>query len=206
MPRRRARRIETPEGQSFEVVDDVEKTKTAADASVGEQTAPPRAPMRPDMRGEDPRAAAARRAAEILGNESGLEDATDDFYIDPSMVPEDWSYEWKRLTVYGAEDPAYQVQLAQKGWQPVPAARHPEMMPSTGEWHTIDRKGMRLMERPKVITDRARMTDKQKAKQQVTIKEAQLNSAPPNTFDRGTHPQSTAKVNKSYEPMVIPQD
>jgi hypothetical protein len=155
------------------------------------------------MREEDSRAAAERRAAEIMGNFNEIAEGPDDFYIDPSKIPDGWTYEWKRKTIYNQEDPAYQVQLARTGWEAVPASRHPEMMPANGAYATIDRKGMQLMMRPKIITDKFRELEGRAARDQVRHKEAQLTSAPDGQFARD-HKQVRPKVGKSYEPMPIP--
>lgn len=168
------------------------------------QEAPARAEMRPPMREEDPRARAARRAQELRDHRGALDDGTDDFYVDPAAIPPGWDYEWKRRTTLGAEDPAYQVALMRAGWEPVPASRHPEMMPDRGNFAVIERKGMILMERPKEITDEMRALELRKARQQVRQKEAQLNNAPEGQFGRD-HAQVRPKINKSYEAIPIPE-
>lgn len=191
----------------------------AAEASVEEEfqpvakvieeapIAPSRPEMRPTMREEDPRTRAARRAAELRDHRSGdMDDGIDEFYIDPSDIPEGWAYEWKRKTVLGAEDPAYQVALARAGWEPVPTSRHPSYMPISGDYPYIERKGMILMERPLEITEEARNAELRKARQQVRQKEAQLNSAEGGQFERSNKDQSLVKVRKSYESIPIPGD
>jgi hypothetical protein len=164
-----------------------------------------RSDMRNDMREEDPRERAARRAAEVRANVGTMDDGTDEFYIDPATVPPGWSYEWKRKTNVGAEDPAYQVSLARKGWDPVPASRHPSYMPTGSSNATIERKGMILMERPKELTDEAKGIEYRKARDQVRHKEQQLNAAPDNQFGRNNKDQSMVKVHKSYD-MAIPSE
>lgn len=167
---------------------------------------PPRPEMRPAMREEDPRTRAARRAAELRDHRNGdMDDGVDEFAIDPSDIPEGWSYEWKRRTVLGAEDPAYQVALARAGWEPVPTSRHPSYMPMGGDYPFIERKGMILMERPLEITDDARAAELLKARRQVRQKEAQLNSAESGQFERSNKDQSLVKVRKSYESIPIPE-
>ncbi len=169
--------------------------------------APSRPEMRPTMREEDPRARAARRAAELRDHRNGdMDEGVDEFYIDPSDIPEGWSYEWKRRTVLGAEDPAYQVALARAGWEPVPTSRHPSYMPMGGDYPFIERKGMILMERPLEITDEARNAELRKARMQVRQKEAQLNSAESGHFERANKDQSLVKVRKSYEAIPIPEE
>ena len=163
--------------------------------------------MRPQMREDDPRSAAAKRAAEILGHLGDMDDGTDEFYIPVAQVPDGWSYEWKRKLVYGAEDPAYQVALARTGWEAVPARRHPEMMPANWKGETIERKGMILMQRPREITDRVDQLNKQRARNQVRAKEQQLAAAPPGSMEREySDPRTRPSIKKSFEAMPIPAD
>jgi hypothetical protein len=164
-----------------------------------------RPPMRSEMRERDPRSEAERRAAEILGHLGSMDEGVDDFYINPSKVPDGWTYEWKRKTIYGQEDPAYEVQLARNGWTPVPASRHPEMMPKSGGHQTIIRKGQILMERPQIVTDQVVNANNRRARDQVRAKESQLSAAPQGQFDRD-HAQVRPKINKGYEPIPIPKD
>jgi len=165
-----------------------------------------RSEIRPKMREEDPRTRAARRTAEIRNHLGSMDEGTDDFYINPDDVPEGWTYEWKRKTLLGQEDPAYQVQLARTGWEPVPASRHPAYMPDNGKHTTIERKGMILMERPLELSEEARNIELRKARQQVRHKEEQLNAAPQGHFDRSNKSASLVKVGKSYEAIPVPKD
>ena len=187
------------------------KLKAAAEQmalEVNNAPVPPvemRKEMRPPMREDDPRARAAQRAAEIRGHVGVMDEGTDEFFIPPEIVPEGWSYEWKRKTILGQEDPAYAVALARKGWEPVPANRHPSMMPDSGNFATIERKGMVLMERPLELTDEARQIELRRARAQVRQKEQQLNSAPAGTFDRNNKENSLVKVNKSFEAIPVPE-
>jgi hypothetical protein len=163
-----------------------------------------RADLRAPMREEDPRERAARRAAEIRGNLGNMDEGTDDFRA--PEPPDGWTYEWKTKTVLGQENPAYQVEMARKGWEPVPASRHPSYMPDKGDYTTIERKGMILMERPKELVDEARDIERRKARNQVRQKEAQLNSSPDGQFGRDNKGNSLVKVGKSYEAIPIPKD
>jgi hypothetical protein len=161
--------------------------------------------MRPAMRADDSRARAAARTAEIRGHRGGNDlDEMDRFHIDSRDVPDGWSYEWKRKTLLGKEDPAYQVELARGGWEPVPADRHPETMP-TGKYATIERDGMILMERPKELTDEARQVELRRARNQVRAKEQQLSNAPDGTMTRD-HAKVRPNISKGYEPMPVPKD
>lgn len=155
---------------------------------------------------EDPRARAERRAAEIKANRGDVDlDSIDEFYIDPAIIPDGWSYEWKRHTLLGREDPSYQVSLARAGWEAVPAKRHPEMMPLNSTATIIERKGMILMERPQSLTNEARDVELRRARNQVRAKEQQLASTPDGTLTRD-HARVRPNVKKSFEPMPVPED
>lgn len=157
--------------------------------------------MRPAMRDEDPRAAAARRAAEIRGHVGDLDEGTDEFSA--PRAPDGWHYEWKRKTVMGQEDPAYQIHLARTGWEPVPTNRHPETMPHNGANPIIERKGMVLMQRPASITEEIRDIELRRARGQVQSKQQQLTQAPDGQFQRST---KDVKIRSSYEPMQVPNE
>lgn len=165
-----------------------------------------RPPLRPQAREEDPRARAARRAAEIRDNLGAQGDVTDKFYVDPNTIPDGWSYEWKRKSTLNQEDPSYQIQLAHKGWEPVPASRHPSYMPANTSYETIERDGMILMERPKELTDEARANDIRNARAQVQQKQEQLAQAPQGQFDRANKDRSLVKVARNYEAISIPNE
>jgi hypothetical protein len=167
-------------------------------------TAPAKAPP-PTTREEDPRTRAARRAAELREHRGSLDDGVDKFYIDPTIIPDGWSYEWKNHTILGQPNPSYEVNMARAGWEPVPRTRHPELMPENYAGNTIIRDGQILMERPLEITKEAVERDKRAAKAQMQGKEAQLAGAPPGTFDRDNKGTPLASIKKSYEPMQIPK-
>lgn len=154
----------------------------------------------------DPRSRAAARAAQLrehLGE--GLGEGIDEFYIDPAIIPDGWSYEWKRETVLGQPDPSYQVALASRGWEPVPANRHPQLVPPGWTGKHIPRKGCLLMERPKEITEEVRAQDNRRAREQVRQKEVQLGAAPPGTFERDNKGNPMATIKRSYGNIPIPE-
>ena len=161
--------------------------------------------MRPAMREEDPRARAARRAAELRDHLGEEQDGTDEFYIDPSDIPEGWDYEWKAKYVLGQEQATHILALRRSGWEEVPTHRHPSYMPMATDLAYIERKGMVLMERPKEITADSRDRELRKARQQVRHKEEQLNAATGGQFDRSNKDQSLVNIKKSYESIPVPK-
>lgn len=166
----------------------------------------PRAEMRPTMREESPLERAKKRAAEIRGHIGDLDEGTDEFYISPDMIPEGWTYEWKRKLILGQEDPTYTVGLARLGWEAVPLNRdhqHKAMMPTNWPHNTIERKGLILMERPTEVVNEARRIEQKAARDQVRAKEAQLAGTPDGTLTRD-HPQARPKINKAWESVPIP--
>lgn len=165
-----------------------------------------RPPLNRDtMREDDSRSRAAKRLAEFREhNDNNDMEEEDRFHINPKIIPDGWSYEWKKKSVWGKEDPNYEVGVARRGWEAVPASRHPELMPA-GNFSTIERDGMILMERPMELTEDARARDRQAARKQVKDKEEQLNDAPKGQFERNNKGDSLRKINKSYERMEIPE-
>jgi hypothetical protein len=166
----------------------------------------PRPQMRLNgSREESSRERAERRAAEIMGHlEGALDEGQDELALDNVEVPDGWTYEWKRQSVYGKTDPAYDTRLARTGWETVPANRHPAMMPK-GHRGEIVRDGLVLMERPKVITERVRKIMYDRARGAVRLKEQQLNEGPPGTFDRvDERGRPTARVRTTHSPVEIP--
>lgn len=165
----------------------------------------PRGDLRGDMRASSSRDLAELRAAEILSHIGDIDEGTDEFYIPPEIIPDGWDYEWKRRLLLNKEDPAYEVAVARTGWTAVPASRHPSMMPAGTPSHTIERKGMILMERPKIITERARAADARKAAMQVRGKEDQLSLAPKGQFGRDNKGSPLVSVGRQYEAIPIPK-
>jgi len=165
-----------------------------------------REPMREEAAPEDPRARAARRAAELRGHNISMDEGVDEFFVDPEMVPEGWTYEWKRHLLMGAEDPSYNVALARAGWEPVPLnrdAKHRAMMPMNWTGAYIERKGQILMERPTEIVEEARSIERRKARDQVRAKEAQLAGTPDGTMTRD-HDRVKPNIKKGWEALPVP--
>lgn len=142
--------------------------------------------------------AALSRAAEIEENDDRGVNGGDKFAYDRRIIPAGWEYQWRTDTVLNQRDPSYQVELQKMGWKPVPASRHPEMMPIGWTSDYIIRGGQILMEMPKAIVDRARIMEHRRALDAVRVKEDQLNSTPAGGFSR------RGQASKSFGPMEIP--
>ena len=157
--------------------------------------------------GRTVRKSAKDRAEEIRANRGDADiESVDRYRVDHLNLDPEWTYEWKRKTLLGKEDPSYEVSLSRGGWEPVPLDRHPEMMPLAHKGKTIEVDGMILMERPKELTDEARRVEERRAKAQVRTKEEQLRETPAGTLSRDADARIKPKITKSYERMPIPTE
>jgi hypothetical protein len=165
-------------------------------------TARPETSEGTDVASESPRERAARRAAELRGhNNANLDEGVDKFAT--PTPPDGWSYEWKMKSVMGWEDPSHYNRITIGGWEPVESFRHPEMMPK-GYVGSIEREGMVLCERPLEITEERKHRDYLNARQQVKIKQGQLDPKGKGGLISREDAQIAPKIKSSYEPMPIP--
>lgn len=158
-------------------------------------------PPRPEVRPASPHELDARTLGILEALDAGGLDEEDRFFIDPLIIPDDTTYEWKRATTLGKEDPSYTVNLRRMGWETVPSARHPELMP-TGHSGPIERDGCVLMERHSLITEKVRERDYRRARAQVRDNEVQLGQAPNGAPPRDNKGNTLAKVRTTYEPPI----
>lgn len=165
-----------------------------------------RADMRPNVREMSDAERAKQRAAEIRGHLGDLDEGTDEFYIPPDIIPDGWTYEWKRYSTYNQIDSSHIRELERKGWAFVPASRpkHGALMAIGDNGNIILRKGLALMERPTEIVEEARMIERRRAMDQVRSKEQQLAGTPDGTLTRD-HPQARPQIKKGWDAIPIPE-
>lgn len=84
----------------------------------------------------------------------------DPLYIPPEDIPPDVKYRWIMESVLGRPDPSRLATMRRKGWDPVPAARHPDRLSDVNAHHipshlrgTIYHNGLVLCERLKEYCD-----------------------------------------------------
>ena len=110
---------------------------------------------------------------------------TDDiFYVPIDEIPEGSSYEWKRWSNLGLEDPFYIAQMREQGWEPVDPKKHPNWVPPCYSQPHIIKSGQILMERPIELTLEAQAENRKLAKQQMREAEQRLGMAPKDTGTR----------------------
>lgn len=158
--------------------------------------------MAPVSRGLREAAIRAEELRDQMRNDNMDSSMYDEFYIDPRKIPEGWDYNWKRESIAGMTDQEHMIEMRGVGWEPVDAARHPEMM-AIGYNGPVRRKGMILMERPSEITRIAMDRELATAREVVASKERALGLTPSGTFERDSR---RTGINKSYEPMAVPRN
>ena len=119
----------------------------------------------------------------------------DIFYIPINEIPEGSSYEWKRWSVNGMEDPFYIAQMREQGWEPVDPKRHPTWVPPGYSQPYIIKGGQILMERPIELTEEARAEERALAKRQVREAEQRLGMTPRDTLER-VQPKITKEIGR----------
>ena len=129
----------------------------------------------------------------------------DMFYIPVEEIPEGSSYEWKRFSNVGQEDPFYIAQMRQQGWEPVDPRKHPNWVPPGYKDPYIIKGGQILMERPIELTQEARREQRQLAKTQMIEAEQRLGMTPKDTMTR-QHPEIAPKVTKEIGRMIQVED
>ena len=154
------------------------------------------------LRRSDERMAMLQRAF----GDNIVPEGSDEYFIPKDKIPPGWSWEWKVFTVMGAEDPGRRLAYARTGWEAVKTWQFPERMPEgTDPQAPILHKGMMLMERPEQITEQVRRNDERRARDQVRVKEDQLNSSPHGQFERDNKGQPMGSVRKNVERMPVPE-
>lgn len=135
----------------------------------------------------------------------------DRFHIPDGLIPEGMSLQWVTDSVMGEQRPQDRAEYEKKGWTPVHqedfGARFDGVYMPKGAEGEINSGGQVLMARPVEYTEKARRHELQKAREQVSIREAALRGGdiPGVSFDT-RHETVSNKVNRSFERVAIPQD
>lgn len=126
-----------------------------------------------------------------------------EFHIPPDQIPDGTSYQWNNYTVFGMQNPSADAHMQMQGWVPVPAERHPHLVP-VGYTGPIVVKGQILMERPIELTQEALQEDYNRAVGEVRRKEEQLYGTPQGQLPRSRANGSNEFINvkRDVEPGV----
>lgn len=124
-------------------------------------------------------------------------DMPNKYHIPPQEIPLGTSYQWNTHAIYGQEQRHYSVFMANQGWEPVPASRHPHLAPKDANPNDpIIIDGQILVERPAEWTNEALQEEYDKARGEVAMKEEQLFGTPQGTLPR-------ARANGSNEFIAV---
>jgi len=188
--------------RAFSKTPNIKKVNTEAEEKPSDRRA-----VRPSLRDESSRDLAAKRAAELREhrNPHAFNSATVDNYDVKHLEPEGWTYAWHTWSIYEARQNSNMQASEARGWQPVPRERHPHLMPRDSDSEVIMDKGMILVELPTEIVEEYRRAELKDARDQVRWKEESIAGTPDGTMSRD-HAKARPKINKSYEPMPVPND
>jgi len=140
------------------------------------------------------------RNGKILSRKRGGN--VDRFFVPPEVIPEGWTYEWKRETLLGMPDTAHMQNMSANGWSPVMAETHPGLFMPNDYKGPIRRDDMILMERPAELTEEARREEQQAAKALMQAQKEQLGYALPSGFS-GEHRGVQPRVSQNYQPSDV---
>lgn len=130
-------------------------------------------------------------------------ESEDQFYLPMDEIPEDSTYEWKRLSVMGLEDPFYIARQREQGWEPVMSSRHANWLPPGYDKPHIIKGGLILMERPKELTQEARREERAMSKKQVREAEARLGMTPRGEMTRNFPGINVGVQKEMMRPVAI---
>ena len=127
------------------------------------------------------------------------------FEIPPHLMDPDYSYEWKRYSVYGKQDTVHQVSLAENGWRPVMVE---PSSPFAGYYMPADYKGaiiredLILMERPRGLSDLVREQERERARDQLRASQQRYTSRQGVDTPKGfttANPNVPANISTNYD-------
>ena len=168
--------IDTSENESL----DLDAAEDAGIQRVDARTRAPRRGARTAAAREPSRAAV--RSGQVIGRNGEIlsrtipDGSADSFHVPREIVPDGWQYQWNTVSVHGSADVAlrHMNTMYANGWRPVPAERHAGRYTAVGHKGDIIVEGLRLEERPKVLTEEAVAQDQRKALQQVRDRDQAL--------------------------------
>ena len=172
------------------------EVRPAIPAALGESVRPPVRSSRNE---------AEEYARQFLNDFGDTIDQTDEFYIRSDMQPDGWTYHWKRELLTGKEDPYHIMDLQARGWRFIPVTRHPELMPP-GSAGVIRKKGLALMEIPKILADRAIAKENKEARDVQRNAEKALYETPHGTAPRDEFPDQYKKLKRTLERPIVSED
>lgn len=135
------------------------------------------------------------------------QEGADELYINPEEIPDGFTVEWKRISIYGQEDRGNLVGIEKDGWEPANPKDFPSLVGKNHKGSTIIAgKGNDLMLyiRPKELTAEAKAEDLHNARSQVNTKMQELGLAGSGEAPRvDSAGRSLVSVKRSYERIPV---
>jgi hypothetical protein len=139
-------------------------------------------------------------------------ESEDKLHIPRADIPEGMDLRWVTSTVRGQPFARWRAAQEAKGWTPVHSedfgGKFDGRFMAKGATGEITMDDAVLMARPLELSIKAKRRDKQRAVEQVRIKEAALKNGVDTLAMGANHPTAIAsnKINRTYERLTIPQD
>lgn len=131
-------------------------------------------------------------------------DHIDELFVDPSEIPDGFSVEWKRASIYGKEDNEHLIGLEKDGWEPASPKDFPSRVGKNYKGTSVRHKDLILMIRPKELTQEALYEDRVNATRQVKTKLEEIGLSKPGEMQRvDSAGRPLAKVNISYDKIPV---
>ena len=128
--------------------------------------------------------------------------SNDPFYIPPEVVPNHYSYEFKRHSVVNQTDATYEAELQRNGWRVVNHETHPGVFAPIGSKGPIMVRGLMLMRRPMILTEQAREDDRRRSVDQERSKRASFEEAAMRGLQSNSPPPGIKPaINKAVMPV-----
>jgi hypothetical protein len=164
------------------------------------ESKPPKAPERPPLRPDTTRPSSPL-LDRLRGKVRKYTVTSDRFLIPEEDKPEGVSFNWKRWSVNGQEDPFYISNMRLQGWEPVTGSDMPGLAPE-GHTGSLLKEGMLLMARTQELTDQAYAEVARASRQQVQDREKANGVAP-----TGQAPRTTPDLKKELmRPVPVQED
>jgi hypothetical protein len=125
------------------------------------------------------------------------------FFIPPEIMPNGMTYEWKTKEVLGRPNVTGMSSYQRRGWEFVPAERHPGRWTPEGTQGPLELDGMVLMEIPTERYIELRRVEGARARQPIKEIRENLGAAPPGTAPRTANPRTAPSIRRSYEPLPV---
>lgn len=128
----------------------------------------------------------------------------DELYVDPSEIPDGFTVEWKRKSIYGKDDVQHQIGLEKDAWEYASPKDFPSLVGKRYTGNTVEHKDLVLMIRAKEITGEAIAEDRERAVGQVRTKMQEIGMAKAGEAQRvDSAGRSLTKINRSYEKISV---